>query len=132
MGVNDTPIGGSVQSGSAIITATGSSLVIDQASETLFLSWTSFNIGSSASVTFNQPDRNSVAINRIGSASPSQILGRFSSNGQIVLVNPNGIIFANGSQVDVGSIMASTWEVCLLYTSPSPRDRQKSRMPSSA
>ena len=24
------------------------------------------------------------------------------------------------------------WEICLLYTSPSPRDRQKSRMPSSA
>ena len=24
------------------------------------------------------------------------------------------------------------WRFCLLYTSPSPRDRQKSRMPSSA
>ena len=24
------------------------------------------------------------------------------------------------------------WRLCLLYTSPSPRDRQKSRMPSSA
>ena len=24
------------------------------------------------------------------------------------------------------------WYICLLYTSPSPRDRQKSRMPSSA
>ena len=24
------------------------------------------------------------------------------------------------------------WKICLLYTSPSPRDRQKSRMPSSA
>ena len=24
------------------------------------------------------------------------------------------------------------WDLCLLYTSPSPRDRQKSRMPSSA
>ena len=24
------------------------------------------------------------------------------------------------------------YEICLLYTSPSPRDRQKSRMPSSA
>ena len=24
------------------------------------------------------------------------------------------------------------WDTCLLYTSPSPRDRQKSRMPSSA
>ena len=25
-----------------------------------------------------------------------------------------------------------TFNICLLYTSPSPRDRQKSRMPSSA
>ena len=29
-------------------------------------------------------------------------------------------------------IKYSHYEVCLLYTSPSPRDRQKSRMPSSA
>ena len=28
--------------------------------------------------------------------------------------------------------MPSTVDICLLYTSPSPRDRQKSRMPSSA
>ena len=28
--------------------------------------------------------------------------------------------------------MIGLLEVCLLYTSPSPRDRQKSRMPSSA
>ena len=27
---------------------------------------------------------------------------------------------------------AVKYEICLLYTSPSPRDRQKSRMPSSA
>ena len=26
----------------------------------------------------------------------------------------------------------SLWEICLLYTSPSPRDRTRSRMPSSA
>ena len=30
------------------------------------------------------------------------------------------------------SILAFTFTTCLLYTSPSPRDRQKSRMPSSA
>ena len=31
------------------------------------------------------------------------------------------------------AIMYATWSgLCLLYTSPSPRDRQKSRMPSSA
>ena len=31
-----------------------------------------------------------------------------------------------------GTEVAQQNEVCLLYTSPSPRDRQKSRMPSSA
>ena len=30
-----------------------------------------------------------------------------------------------------GLVVAGGW-ICLLYTSPSPRDRQKSRMPSSA
>ena len=29
-------------------------------------------------------------------------------------------------------ILAAMFYICLLYTSPSPRDRQKSRMPSSA
>ena len=32
----------------------------------------------------------------------------------------------------VDAVDADTLDVCLLYTSPSPRDRQKSRMPSSA
>ena len=30
------------------------------------------------------------------------------------------------------SSLPEKWNYCLLYTSPSPRDRQKSRMPSSA
>ena len=31
-----------------------------------------------------------------------------------------------------GVVLSRPYKVCLLYTSPSPRDRQKSRMPSSA
>ena len=31
-----------------------------------------------------------------------------------------------------GNMLTSVMKTCLLYTSPSPRDRQKSRMPSSA
>ena len=38
----------------------------------------------------------------------------------------NGIF--NGDVIDTEKLK----EACLLYTSPSPRDRQKSRMPSSA
>ena len=45
----------------------------------------------------------------------------------------------SGSGSTFGSIdenidldLSNLQEICLLYTSPSPRDRQKSRMPSSA
>ena len=38
--------------------------------------------------------------------------------------------FTNSLVVELGKIAKD--DSCLLYTSPSPRDRQKSRMPSSA
>ena len=48
----------------------------------------------------------------------------FNKNGQVVGIN-SAIISRSGGSVGIGF-------ACLLYTSPSPRDRQKSRMPSSA
>ena len=46
------------------------------------------------------------------------------------LAKNRGFIYP-GSEIYGG--LANTWDYgCLLYTSPSPRDRQKSRMPSSA
>ena len=43
------------------------------------------------------------------------------------------IIFDDNSELEIGgSELNTTNNSCLLYTSPSPRDRQKSRMPSSA
>ena len=39
---------------------------------------------------------------------------------------------ANGTQKEHMEIAIACAEVCLLYTSPSPRDRTRSRMPSSA
>ena len=34
--------------------------------------------------------------------------------------------------IKIGDVVGDVANICLLYTSPSPRDRQKSRMPSSA
>ena len=47
------------------------------------------------------------------------------------------LVFAQGNVSVKGSVIGAVSNdpipgVCLLYTSPSPRDRQKSRMPSSA
>ena len=41
-------------------------------------------------------------------------------------------VFFTSFDSDVLGLYDHLYECCLLYTSPSPRDRQKSRMPSSA
>ena len=52
--------------------------------------------------------------------------------------NPRNIVYPAAigfiEQVDVAKLLGVLIQCnfCLLYTSPSPRDRQKSRMPSSA
>ena len=55
----------------------------------------------------------------------------------IPYVNQKGLVDRSGKPKDAYYVFASYWKTepfcyCLLYTSPSPRDRQKSRMPSSA
>ncbi|UCV05448.1 filamentous hemagglutinin N-terminal domain-containing protein [Dechloromonas denitrificans] len=86
----------------------GNAMTINTDSRMLGLNWQSFNIGSSASVTFNQPDATSRVLNRIWSNDPSQIMGKLSANGQIYLINQNGILFGNGAQVNVGGLVASS------------------------
>src|SRR5674476_1636976 len=51
-----------------------------------------------------------------------------------ILANNGYAVHDLGKQVMVNTIVDRAIELkaCLLYTSPSPRDRQKSRMPSSA
>ena len=46
---------------------------------------------------------------------------------------PDVVVKATSAE-EISEIMKYAYEnnICLLYTSPSPRDRQKSRMPSSA
>ena len=44
----------------------------------------------------------------------------------------NSGIYLRDDHCDWGSSGMNEFTNCLLYTSPSPRDRQKSRMPSSA
>ena len=52
---------------------------------------------------------------------------------KIKLISPNGVKTAFGTSPRVKSYpITYVFTACLLYTSPSPRDRQKSRMPSSA
>ena len=52
--------------------------------------------------------------------------------GLILFYTPDGRFRCTGTLVSPTVILTAAHCTCLLYTSPSPRDRQKSRMPSSA
>ena len=60
---------------------------------------------------FVQPSVTSIAVNRIFDVNGTQILGHLDANGLVYLINPNGIVFGRGAQVDVGGLVASTLDL---------------------
>lgn len=103
------PTGPTVVQGQAVVTTRGSQMtIISSGSGNAALNWQSFSIGSGASVRFEQPSSASQVLNRVTGSDPSSILGRLSSNGQVWLLNPNGILFGREARVDVASLVAST------------------------
>jgi len=105
------PIDGQVASGSGNISRQGSTTTITQNTQNLSLNWQSFNIASQETVNFLQPSVSAIAVNRIFDTNGTQILGRLNANGQIYLINPNGILFGQGSQINVGGLVASTLDL---------------------
>ena len=105
------PTGGRVTGGSGQVSQSGDTTTIDQTSQTLLLSWQSFNVSSQETVIFEQPGAGSLAINRIESATGSEILGHLDANGQVWLINPNGVLFGPDAQVSVGGLVASTLDL---------------------
>ena len=103
-----SPKGGSVVAGTTTIENAGSTTTIKQTSNRSIIQWDSFDLGRSEHVDFKQPSTSSITVNRIQGGKSSQIDGRITANGNIMLLNPNGVIFGARSRVDVGGIVAST------------------------
>nr|WP_218951486.1 filamentous hemagglutinin N-terminal domain-containing protein [Eoetvoesiella caeni] len=105
------PTGGQITAGSGAISQTAGNTTVSQASQNLSLNWQSFNVGAHEAVNFVQPNAAAIAVNRIADTSASQILGSLNANGQVFLINPNGIVFGAGAQVNVGGLVASTLNI---------------------
>ena len=105
---NTLPTGGQVSAGQASISQSGANMVIQQSSNRAAINWQTFNLGKDAQLQFQQPSASSVTLNRVLSAEPSQIFGRISANGQVVLTNPAGVYFGKDARVDVGGLVATT------------------------
>ena len=102
------PVGGQAAAGSVSIRQNQGVMDILQSSQRAAVNWQSFDVGSAAKVNFSQPQASSVILNRVLGSTPSQIFGQINANGQVFLSNPNGVYFAPGSSVDVGSFTATT------------------------
>ncbi|MCK9915644.1 filamentous hemagglutinin family protein [Microbacteriaceae bacterium K1510] len=83
---------------------------VNQTAPQAILSWTTFNVGAQTTLTFDQHgNSNWVALNRVtGNLGPSQILGQIKADGQVYIINQNGIVFGGASQVNVGALIASS------------------------
>ncbi|MGH1471297.1 MAG: filamentous hemagglutinin family protein [Cellvibrionaceae bacterium] len=101
-----------LKSGSATITTSedGFNLIVDQDGNRLLAYWDSFNIGANNQVIFNQPNQDSVALNIIGQESPSAIFGSLTCSAACWLINPNGIFFGEGSQINTRGFIAAAME----------------------
>lgn len=104
----DLPTGGQIVGGQGSISTSGNQMTIHQQTQNMATNWHSFDIGKNNTVQFVQPDSSSVALNRVTGASGSQIMGTLKANGQVFILNPNGVLFGKNARVDVGGLVAST------------------------
>ena len=69
-----------------------------------FISWDTFNIGKDATVNVKQYSGADLLVNAVRGNKMSEIAGKLNATGNVALINPNGVIFMDGAQVNVGGL----------------------------
>jgi len=111
-GADALPGGGQVVAGQAAISSpSATQMNINQGTNQAIINWNSFGIGRGEAVKITQPTSQSSLLNRVLGNNPSQIFGSLSANGRVFLTNPSGILFAPGSSVNVGGLVASSLNI---------------------
>ncbi len=90
-------------------------VTVKQTEQKAILNWSSFSVGRDTDLYFNQTAggadaSNWIALNRVTDPglAPSRILGTIKAEGQVYVINRNGIIFGGSSQVNVNTLVASS------------------------
>jgi filamentous hemagglutinin family protein len=100
------PEGAQVVNGQVSIQQSGSNTAIT-ASDKAIINYSSFDIAQPETVRFIQPGSNASVLNRILSASPTNIDGTLLANGRVFFVNPAGVYIGNGATINVNQLVAS-------------------------
>ncbi len=102
------PQGGVVTHGQANMDYNGSNLNIHQLTDRAVINWEGFNISAHEMAQFIQPGSSSAVLNRVVGGSISDIQGALKANGNVFVINPNGIVIGANAVIDVNSFVGST------------------------
>jgi filamentous hemagglutinin family protein len=105
------PHSGVVAAGNAQISQNLNRTDIHQSSDRVVIDWKGFDLATDEIAQFHQPSANAVALNRVNSNVASKIAGTLKANGQVVIVNPNGVLFEKTGKIDVGGLIATTADI---------------------
>ena len=105
------PQDGVVSAGQASIASSGNTLTVNQTSNKAVIDWRGFDIGAGETTQFVQPGSSSIALNRVNSNNASHIDGNLTANGNVIIVNQNGVLFGQNAKVDVNGLVASTADI---------------------
>jgi filamentous hemagglutinin family protein len=105
------PTGGSVAAGCASINTCPGTVTVYQQSNVAVINWQSFSINAGEVTSFVQPCFNSAVLNRVCGGQTSVINGTLCANGQVYLVNGNGIVVGPTGMVNAASFTASTRDI---------------------
>lgn len=105
------PNDSTVVNGSVKISSNKVKTQIVQASEKAIINWQNFSIDKGETVEFQVPSLNSSTLNRVTGSNASEIHGVLKSNGTVFLINPRGILIGKEGRIEVGSLIASTYDL---------------------
>ena len=104
------PTGMQVVAGQVSTVTSANQLLITNSPGSI-INWQSFSIMPGELTRFIQQSSASSVLNRITGQDPSRILGALQSNGKVFLINPNGVVFGAGAQVNVSGLVASSLDL---------------------
>ncbi len=105
------PAGASIVNGQVSFSQPNAATLQITNSAGAIINWQDFNIGAQEITRFVQDNNASAVLNRVVSGNASQILGKLQSNGQVYLINPNGLVIGRDAVIDTAGFIGSTLNI---------------------
>ncbi|MDF1825546.1 MAG: filamentous hemagglutinin N-terminal domain-containing protein [Verrucomicrobiales bacterium] len=109
--LNANPSGAVIAHGDISFAGSQGNLQINQLSQRAIINWDDFSIDAGELAQFNQPGASAAILNRITGGNPTEIHGALRANGNVFVINPNGILIGPGGMIDTNGLVLSTLNV---------------------